>query len=111
MLASAQQTGAQSKSGASQEKKEETSQEKQSGQEKKPAPLFQGTLGVRSSERTKTSATLGFNGIDPSGKLEASVMAASPSAADVEKAEQMAAHQPSAEELKAFREEGGLKAR
>lgn len=97
MLAGAQQTG--------EKKKEEPPPKKE---ESAPAPLFQGQLAIRSSERTKESATFGFNGIDPSGKVEARMFAASPGSAEREKVKQMAANMPSDADLAAFLEQGGL---
>jgi len=78
---------------------------------KEPAPLFGGMLGVRSSEKTKESATLGFNGIDPSGKVDKQMLATRAGAADEEKVKQLAQLRPSPEQLAAFLREGGLKQR
>jgi hypothetical protein len=74
-----------------------------------PAPLFGGKLGIRSSESKKESATLGFNGIDPSGKVDAQMLATTPGAADRAKVQQLAAARPKPAELAAFLKEGGLK--
>ena len=76
-----------------------------------PAPLFGGKLGVRSSEKTKESATLGFNGIDPSGKVDQKMLAAAPGAAEQAKVGQMSANRPNDAALKAFLDEGGLRGR
>ena len=93
----AQQTGQQKQPPPPQEKKEV-----------KPAPLFEGKLSTRSSKLTKESASMGFNGIDPSGKVDAQMMNASPGASEQEKAKQLAANQPSQADLAAFLKEGGL---
>ena len=71
-------------------------------------PLFQKKLDVKSSKTTKESTTLGFNGIDPSGKVDQKMLATTPTAADQEKVKKMAANQPSAADLKAFLNKGGL---
>jgi hypothetical protein len=71
-------------------------------------PLFQKKLDVKSSKTTKESTTLGFNGIDPSGKVDQKMLATTPTAADQEKVKKMAANQPSAADLKAFLNQGGL---
>jgi len=76
-----------------------------------PAPLFGGQIGVRSSQKTKESASLGFNGIDPSGKVQQSVLSASPNGASVAQVRNMDATRPTRVELAAFLKEGGLKAR
>ena len=74
-----------------------------------PAPLFGGKLGIKSSERTKESATLGFNGIDPSGKVDAKMLATSPGADDAEKVKALDSVRPAPEQLAAFLTEGALK--
>jgi hypothetical protein len=71
-------------------------------------PLFQKKLDVKSSKTTKESTTLGFNGIDPSGKVDAKMLATTPTAADQDKVKKMSANQPSAAELKGFLKQGGL---
>jgi hypothetical protein len=76
-----------------------------------PKPLFDGQIGARSSQKSKESATLGFNGIDPSGKVAQSVMGASPSATNVAQVRNLDATCPSRYELGAFLREGGLKNR
>ncbi len=74
-----------------------------------PAPLFGGKLGIRSSQSKKESATLGFNGIDPSGKVDAKMLATHASAADQAKVKQLTDGRPKPAELAAFLQEGGLK--
>jgi len=71
-------------------------------------PLFQKKLGVKSSKTTKESTTLGFNGIDPSGKVDQKMLATTPTGEDQEKVKKMSANQPSGGDLKAFLKEGGL---
>ena len=74
-------------------------------------PLFQKKLGYKSSSTTKESTTLGFNGIDPSGKVDQKMLATAPSAADQEKVKKMSTNQPSAADLKGFLNQGGLNAK
>jgi len=76
-----------------------------------PAPLFNGQLGVRSSQKSKESATMGFNGIDPSGKVERKMLAANPTAANVAQVQGMSALRPDPAVLSAFLKSGGLKAK
>ena len=80
-------------------------------QKQDSTPLFQKKLGYKSSSTTKESATLGFNGIDPSGKVDQKMLTTATSAADQEKVKKMSASQPSAADLKAFVKEGGLNAK
>jgi hypothetical protein len=97
---------------ASQQKQAPTTEQQpaqQSQQQQKPAPLFGGQLGIRSARTTKESATLGFNGIDPSGKVDQKMLAAQVTPADEEKARNVGTPKPSAADLQAFVSEGGLK--
>jgi len=82
---------------------------KEAPKKQEPASLFGGKLGVKSSESKKESATLGFNGIDPSGKVDAKMLATSASSNDQAKVKKMAELAPNAAELDAFIQEGGLK--
>ncbi len=80
-------------------------------QKKEPAPLFGGQVGIRSSQSTKESATLGFNGIDPSGKVNKKMLTASVSPSDAAKVRDMDASRPTRIELAAFLKEGKLRTR
>ena len=71
-------------------------------------PLFKNKLGYKSSSTSKESTTLGFNGIDPSGKVDQKMLAATPTATDEQKVKQMSANKPTPAELKTFIEKGGL---
>lgn len=77
-------------------------------QQQSSSPLFKNKLGYKSSSTSKESTTLGFNGIDPSGKVDQKMLASNPSGADQEKVKAMSANQPQPTELKAFDQEGGL---
>ena len=92
---------------------QDASQKKDSPQpppkKEEPAPLFGGKLGVRSSQNKKESATLGFNGIDPSGKVDQKMLATTATAADQAKVKQLTDGRPQAADLTAFLKEGGLK--
>jgi len=74
-----------------------------------PQPLFDGKIPVRSSQSTKESATLGFNGIDPSGKVNQRMLAANPRPGDVAQVQNLEQLRPTHAELSAFTKEGGLK--
>lgn len=92
---------------ASQDKKDPNKPEPK----KEPAPLFGGVLGIKSSSNTKETAAMGFNGVDPSGKVDAKMLATSASAEHEAKAKHLAAMTPSAVDLAAFLQEGGLKSK
>ena len=77
-------------------------------QKKQEEPLFKGKMGYKSSGTAKTSTTLGFNGIDPSGKVDQKMLATTPTTEDQEKVKQMSTAKPSAADLKAFVTQGGL---
>lgn len=100
-LAFAQQTG---------EKKDAPPDQKQD-QKQDSSPLFKKKLGYKSSQTTKESTTLGFNGIDPSGKVDEKMMATNATAADQDNVKKMSANRPTEADLKKFLAEGGLKAK
>jgi hypothetical protein len=91
---------------------QDAKQQKQDKQDKQAKdddqPLFTKKIGYKSSTTTKESATLGFNGIDPSGRVSSSMLAASPGAAEVDRARKMSASVPMRGVLLAFLKEGGL---
>lgn len=101
------QPGQQGQTKSSDQKKEQPPPKKDPA----PTPLFGGRVGARSSQAGKESATLGFNGIDPSGKVNERMLASSPKATDAAQVRNLAAMRPSQVELAAFLREGGLKAR
>jgi hypothetical protein len=76
-----------------------------------PAPLFGGKIGTRSSQKTKESATLGFNGIDPSGKVDQQMLATSATAEHQAKVKKMADLTPRPAEIDTFIKDGGLNKR
>jgi hypothetical protein len=76
-----------------------------------PAPLFGGKLGTRSSQKNKESATLGFNGIDPSGKVDQQMLATSATSEHEAKVKKMTELAPTPADRDTFIKEGGLKKR
>jgi len=76
---------------------------------KQKGGLFSNKLGYKGSQASKESTTLGFNGIDPSGKVDKDMMAKVPTAADQDKVKLMAQNRPQPNDLKAFLQQGGLK--
>jgi len=80
-------------------------------QKQDSAPLFKSKLGYKSSKTTKESTTLGFNGIDPSGKVDQKMLSTSPGPKDQENVKHMSDSRPTAADLKSFLKEGGLNAK
>jgi hypothetical protein len=74
-----------------------------------PIPLFSGKINTVSSQKTKESATLGFNGIDPSGKVDAKMLATPASSEHEAKVKKLAELAPTPADLDVFIKEGGLK--
>jgi hypothetical protein len=83
-------------------------QQKQQQDKQASQPLFKNKMGYKSSSTSKESTTLGFNGIDPSGKVDQKMLAATPTATDEQKVKQMSANKPTPADLKTFLEKGGL---
>lgn len=103
------QNGAQTQAPKQQNQQQQNQPPKPQQQSAKPAPLFGGQLNVKSSDRSKESATLGFSGIDPNGKVDAKMLSTNASADDAAKVQAMDANRPSGDQLDAFLHEGGLK--
>jgi hypothetical protein len=76
----------------------------------KAKPLFQGKSGFKSSRQTKDQATLGFNGLDPNGKVDQAMLNAAPTGMDMVNAKSLIAFAPTKAELEKFLAEGSLKA-
>jgi len=74
----------------------------------KPAPLFGGSLGIKTSHQSTDSTALGFNGVDPNGQVQQAFLNASPSDSALQKAQAMASYAPSAADLASFEHSGGL---
>ena len=82
-----------------------------SDQKQDSAPLFKNKLSYKSSKTSKESTTLGFNGIDPSGKVDQKMLATTPGAADQQNVKKMSDNRPAPADLRAFLAEGGLNAK
>ena len=100
------QTGAKDSSPPSKDAKPADS--KNSGD--KPAPIFGGSLTVKSSRQTKDTATLGFNGVDDNGQVQKSFLSASASGADTSAVQEMISLAVNQAELDEFIQQGGLNA-
>jgi hypothetical protein len=95
----------------SDDKQKQSNKKQDQSAQQEPAPLFGGQIGIRSSQTKKESATLGFNGIDPSGKVEKKMLSTSAGEKDVRQVRNMDAIHPTQAELKVFLKQGGLKSR
>ena len=84
-------------------------QKKADDKGKQKGGLFQNLAGYKGSQTTKESTTLGFNGIDPSGKVDKEMLAKVPTTEDQQKVTLMAQNRPQANDLRAFLQQGGLK--
>ena len=74
----------------------------------KPAPLFGGSLNVKSSRQTKDTATLGFNGVDDNGQVQKSFLSATPNGTDSSAVQKMTSVVVNPAELDDFIQQGGL---
>lgn len=106
---SGQQQGAQQPGAQQPPPQQQGTQNIQSKQgDGKPAPLFGGTLNLKSSRQTKDSATLGFNGVDPNGQVQKSFLSASVTGQDNAKAALIAVYKVNDPDLAQFIQDGGL---
>lgn len=92
-----------------QNQQQQNQPQKPQEQSAKPAPLFGGQLNVKASDRSKESATLGFSGIDPNGRVDAKMLSTNAGADDAAKVQAIDTNRPSDDQLDAFLREGGLK--
>jgi len=74
----------------------------------KPAPLFGGSLNIKTSRQTKDTATLGFNGVDDNGQVQKTFLAATATGDDTAKVQKLATYAVSTAELDEFIQQGGL---
>ena len=74
----------------------------------KPAPLFGGSLNIKSSRQSKDTATLGFNGVDDNGKVQQSFLSAAAGGSDAAAVQKMASQPVADADLNTFIQEGGL---
>jgi hypothetical protein len=74
----------------------------------KPAPLFGGSLNIKTSRQTKDTATLGFNGVDDNGQVQKTFLASTATGDDTAKVQKLTAYAVSKAELDEFIQQGGL---
>ena len=99
--------------GKKDKKDEQKKQEPQKTVEQKktdeqPAPLFEGKMNLKSSRQGKDSASLGFSGVGPNGEIEQKVLEATPTSADLQKANEMGGRKVAPDALQLFIVEGQL---
>jgi hypothetical protein len=73
-----------------------------------PAPLFEGKSTLKSSRQGKETGTAGFNGVNPDGAIQKTVLAATPTGDDQAHVIAMSASSLDPAELTAFEKEGNL---
>ncbi len=73
-----------------------------------PAPLFEGKSTLKSSRQGKETVTAGFNGVNPDGEIQKTVLAANPTGDDQAHVATMSAFSVDPAELTAFEKEGNL---
>jgi len=76
--------------------------------DEQPAPLFEGKMNLKSSRQGKDSASLGFSGVGPNGEIEQKVLQATPTSADLQKANDMGNRRVAPDALQLFILEGQL---
>jgi len=89
-------------------KKQEPQKTGEQKKQEEPAPLFEGKVGLKSSRQGKDSATLGFSGVGPNGEIEQKVLEATPTSADLQKANEMGGRKVAPDALQLFIVEGQL---
>jgi hypothetical protein len=73
-----------------------------------PKPVLTQKVTLRSSHQTKDTASAGFNGVGPDGKVKEALLNANPSPAARQKAAQLTLLEADASDVAAFAKEGHL---
>jgi len=85
-------------------------EKKQEKKEEKPRKrVFTGKINLRSSRQEKETASYGFKGVGPDGRMEQAALNAQPGEMDVIKVARLAINDARPEELAAFLAEGNLR--
>ncbi len=88
-------------------------QQQQPGEQPPPPPPPKGPLTkkvtLKSSHQGQTTASAGFNGVGPDGKVQDALLKANPTSDDSQKAMQLSIYSVSDKDLQAFADEGKLK--
>ena len=97
----------------SQQKKPQKQKDQQTKQpaddSDKPKPLFGGTISAKSSQHKKDTTSLGFNGLDPQGQVEKSMLASSPTSIDEQMVDVLTRTKVDPSDLTEFIRDGQLK--
>ena len=87
-------------------------EKKQEKKEEKPRKrVFTGKINLRSSRQEKETASYGFKGVGPDGRMEQAALERQPGETDYIKVARLAIYQTKAEELAAFLAQGNLRAK
>lgn len=105
----AQQDDSQTQQQQKSKKKTQQQQQPPADDQSKPKPLFGGSVSAKSSSQKKDTTSLGFNGLDPEGKIEKAALASSPTSEDEAKVEKIAQSKVDAAALQTFLDDGHLK--
>ena len=87
-------------------------EKKQEKKEDKPRKrVFTGKINLRSSRQESETASYGFKGVGPDGRMEQAALERQPGETDYIKVARLAIYQTKAEELAAFLAQGNLRAK
>ncbi len=87
-------------------------EKKQEKKEEKPRKrVFTGKINLRSSRQESETASYGFKGVGPDGRMEQAALERQPGETDIIKVARLAINDAKPEELAAFLAEGNLRAK
>ena len=96
--------------GQSDQKTDQQTDQKPADQQadRRPKQVFTGKVKLTSSRQGKNTASAGFNGVGPDGKIKEAMLAGSPSEASRQKAAQLSLVETDLADVQAFAKEGNL---
>ena len=77
-------------------------------QQRRPAPLLKGKVTLKSSKQSTNTATAGFNGVGPDGKVQEALLNGSPSEEARQKAARLSLADVDLKDVQAFAKDGKL---
>jgi hypothetical protein len=77
-------------------------------QQRRPAPILKGKVTLKSSKQTTDTASAGFNGVGPDGKVKEAMLAANPSEASRQKAARLSLAEVDLADVQTFAKDGKL---
>ncbi len=90
------------------QKQQEKAKPQQQDDSAKPKPLFSKPITARSSQQKKDTTSLGFNGLDPQGKVEKALLESDPTPADEAQVQKLAERKVDGAALKKVLDDGHL---